>query len=64
MMVDGAEERQLKGPIEVLAPYTSPRRRVVQREPRGAVRLGPAMATPKNRPVPAANCQARTTQQP
>jgi hypothetical protein len=22
MMVDGAEERQLKGPIEVLAPYT------------------------------------------
>ena len=23
MMVDGAEERQLKGPIEVLAPYTS-----------------------------------------
>jgi hypothetical protein len=23
MMVDGAEERQLKGPIDVLAPYTS-----------------------------------------
>jgi hypothetical protein len=22
MMVDGAEERQLKGPIDVLAPYT------------------------------------------
>ena len=24
MMVDGAEEGQLKGPIDVLAPYTSP----------------------------------------
>jgi hypothetical protein len=23
MMVDGAEERQLKGPIDVLAPYTT-----------------------------------------
>jgi hypothetical protein len=23
MMVEGAEERQLKGPIDVLAPYTS-----------------------------------------
>jgi hypothetical protein len=25
MMVDGAEEGQLKGPIDVLAPYTSKR---------------------------------------
>jgi hypothetical protein len=24
MMADGAEEGQLKGPIDVLAPYTSP----------------------------------------
>jgi hypothetical protein len=29
-----------------------------------AVRLGPAMAIPKKRPAPAANYQARTTQQP
>jgi hypothetical protein len=55
MMVDGAEERQLKGPIDVLAPYTSPRRRVVQREPRGG---GPSRARdghPKE--PPSASCE-------
>ena len=39
MMVDGAEERQLKGPIEVLAPYTSiwPRRTERPIEPAGLI---------------------------
>jgi hypothetical protein len=29
MMVDGAEERQLKGPIDVLAPYSLDRHSVL-----------------------------------
>ena len=39
MMVDGAEERQLKGPIDVLAPYTWRRESVMRRTVTGPVSL-------------------------
>ena len=54
MMVDGAEERQLKGPIVVLAPYAWRRESVMRRTVTGPVslpvdwRVGPNQAADRD----------------